>query len=129
MIGVLAFLALAAAQNSNFSESFYVGQDVDVSQGFYDCGSPSAARNAQHIVAERDQAKRHVLARRLGCPYRTAPVRQIRTVVGIDGSMCGPLIKVNGGVMCGAEAHVLRVRDNAGAESAIIFVADDYTFD
>jgi len=123
-------LIAAASTNSNFTEQFAIGQTVDLSQGFYVCGTSNSVETMQRIVSERDAQKRRALATSLHCPFEQREDRSnLREVVKIEAENCGPLQRLGDGQMCGDESHILKVKDAKGQVVTVIFMADDYIFD
>jgi hypothetical protein len=129
MFGILLILAAATAQDTNFSEHFEKGNDVDLSQGFYICRG-DAPLAMQQLAPIKDPAVRERRAESMGCERVKTDQPAVVQVLEVQASSCGALEPVNDGMMCGAEAHRLLVRDrtNNGPIHTVILFGNDIDY-
>lgn len=123
MIGILAVLAMAAVQDTNFTETFYAGQNVNLSQSFYIC-ERIAPQAMQELATIKDPARRQTLAQGKGCYRFESAQPAVAQVLEVRSSICGPLERVNGGMKCGGEAHQLVIRYKERIQTVIRFQND-----
>jgi len=124
----MILLALALAAQGNFTETFERGQTVNLSNGFYICRGKPVANVLESIALFRDQRTRKNKARSLGCPLHQSELPAVTEVQEVVAAYCGPMVPVNGGMMCRNEAYQLKV-GNSRHQTTVIFVLDDYAID
>jgi hypothetical protein len=109
-MSIMLALALIGPQIS-YTETYLPGNEVDLNQGFYVCGTQNPRDVMRILLDVKDPVKRRKLAGQLGCPFRLTdregPHYKIRSTVS---DVCLDVEVVDDTMICGREGHQINVQ-------------------
>lgn len=121
--------AMAQTTKMGWQEDFQVGQNVDLSQGFYVCGSKPADALHQLIGIEDAQA-RYRRATTLTCPIlQLVDKPAVFRVVAVNDHVCLGQHVEEGWTICEREGHQLTIRLPDGRERTVLWISLDWDVD
>lgn len=130
LAGLLLVGSPAVAQTKmGWQEDFKVGQNVDLSQGFYVCASPAQGALKQ-LISFDDPRIRYSKARAIRCPIMQNPERpSVFKVVAVRDSICLEPRVEEGWTVCGREGHELMIQRPNGSQQVVLWLSMDWDVD
>lgn len=130
MAGLLLVSSPAAAHmKMGWQEDFKVGQNVDLSQGFYVCAN-TAQGVLGSLIREDMAATRYRKARAAQCPIMQNPERPtVFKVVAVRDHICLEPRVEEGWTVCGREGHELMIQRPNGSQQVVLWLSMDWDVD
>lgn len=130
LAGLLLVSSPVAAQTKmGWQEDFKVGQNVDLSQGFYVCSTPNSGILSKLIQVE-NQNVRHGMAVADKCPIMQDFARpSVHRVLAINENICLEPEVQEGWTVCGREGHALLIQRPDGSQQVVLWISMDWDVD
>lgn len=130
LAGLLLVSSPAMAQTKmGWQEDFRVGQNVDLSQGFYVCTGQAQGVLGQLIRLDNPKI-RYGKARAAQCPIMQNPERPaVYRVLEVKDNICLEPTVEEGWTICGREGHELLIQRPDGSQQVVLWISMDWDVD
>lgn len=130
LAGLLLVSSPAMAQaKMGWQEDFRVGQNVDLSQGFYVCANSTQGVLAKLIRVENPHI-RYRMAQASRCPIMQNPERPaVFRVLAVKDNICLEPKVEEGWTVCGREGHELLIQRPDGSQQVVLWISMDWDVD